>query len=222
MDLCDYVKHFVVQVTGTSDRKKIEYTIAQFARERENYASYALKILIIGKKSKYRKPFAGQEKIEFKPQEDLWDVPYILNEMRSLSTNALHRVDEFLKRELQGVQPIPDDLRKDRLRMYERFKAFFTDLARAGLSEKSNLITEFKNQTDGVSFLGMPEVDVLRKEIISRARILQRVEDQLNGRESRLPPEKYHRWTDQEAELINWFDGKSKELKNIFLPYCSV
>lgn len=222
VDLRDRVNHRVIQVTGASDRKKIEHTIAQFDRERENFASYALTILIIGQKAKYRKPFAGQEKIDFNPKEDLWDIPDLLSKMRSLNTAALQRVAEFLKRELKGAPLIADKLRDERLRMYERFKSFFEDLARVATRKKGGLITDFKDQTDQVSFLGMPEVGTLRGEIISRARALQRVEAKLNGRESRLPPEDYHRWTDQEAELLNWFDEKRAELKRFFLPYCSV
>jgi hypothetical protein len=183
VDLRDRVNHRVIQVTGTSDRKKIEYTIAQFARERENFASYALAILIIGRKGKYRKRFAGQEEIDFNPQEDLWDVPDLLSKVRSLDTAALQRIAEFLKRELKGDPRIAAELREERLRMYERFKAFFTDLARTAAREKGGLITDFKNHTDQVSFLGMPEVDALRSEIISRAWTLQRVEARLNGRE---------------------------------------
>ena len=222
VDLRDRVNHRVIQVTGTSDRKKIEHTIAQFDRERENFASYALTILVIGQKAKYRKPFAGQKKIDFNPQEDLWDIPDLLSKMRSLNTAALQRVAEFLKRELKGAPLIADELRDERLRMYERFKSFFKDLARVATRKKGGLITDFKDQTDQVSFLGMPEVGTLRSEIISRAWALKRVEAKLNGRESRLPPEDYHRWTDQEAELLKWFDEKRAELKMFFLPYCSV
>jgi hypothetical protein len=100
VDLRDCDKQFVVQVTSTSARKKIQKTI-YFVREHKNYAFYRLKILIIGKKPKYKKPFAEQEKIEFDPQKDIWDIPFILNKMRSLSTNDLHRCNEFLKLNLQ-------------------------------------------------------------------------------------------------------------------------
>lgn len=222
VDLQDRANHRVIQVTSTSDRKKIEHAIAQFAQERENFVSYEFTILIIGKKRKYKKPFAGQEEIDFIPQEDLWDVPDLLSKMRSLDTDALQRIAEFLKRELKGSSRIAAELREQCVWMYERFKDFFTDLARAAAREKGGLITDFKNHTDKVSFLGMPEVDTLRNELISRAWKLQRVEAELDGRESQLSSEDYHRLTNQEAELLNWFDEKRAKLKSIFLPYCSV
>lgn len=119
VDLRDCVNHLVIQVTATSDRKKIEYAIAQFAKERENFVPYKLVILIVGKKKKYRKPFAKQKEIGFNPNKDLWDVPDILIKFRSLDTAAVQRIAEFLKREVV-VPRIAVEPREEHLPDYAR------------------------------------------------------------------------------------------------------
>jgi len=117
VDLQDCVNHRVIQVTATSNRKKIEHAIAQFAKERENFVSYKFVILIVGKKKKYRGSFAKQKEIGFNPDTDLWDISDILTKFRSLDTAAVQRIEEFLKREVELLQVVAEP-REERIPDY--------------------------------------------------------------------------------------------------------
>lgn len=112
-----------------------------------------------------------------------------------------------------------DEPHDDFIDMYEKFETFCDSVTQmATLAEKGNLISKFKKETDHISFIGMPEVEALRIEMVSKAVELQRVEARLNGMESKLPSEKYNNLTNQEAGLLNWFGEIKTKLKNLFLP----
>ena len=116
-----------------------------------------------------------------------------------------------------------DQVRSERLRIYDAFKTFFSNIASADKNEdKGAIISQFKIDTDRLPFLGMPDVEALRGDLVSKAWNLKRLEDKLNGRESQIPGDKFRRWTSEEANLINSFDGQKKGLVDVFRPYLSI
>jgi len=104
--------------------------------------------------------------------------------------------------------------------VYEAFRTCFIGLARTGTgSDKGNIIARFKEDTDLLPFLGMPDVEALRSELLSRTAALRRVESRLNGNEVRLSTDDYRRWTTEENELLRWFREREKGLVQAFRPY---
>ena len=150
-------------------------------------------------------------------------MPRLLDRFRRLDTNSLQCIAKYMNHEMVATPTSTDQVRSERLRIYDAFKTFFSNIASADKNEdKGAIISQFKIDTDRLPFLGMPDVEALRGDLVSKAWNLKRLEDKLNGRESQIPGDKFRRWSSEEANLINWFDGQKKELVDVFRPYLSI
>ncbi|HIJ66356.1 MAG TPA: SMEK domain-containing protein [Candidatus Hydrogenedentes bacterium] len=223
VDLIDRCQHLLFQVTASRERRKIQSTIDKFSREFDQPSSYHLRFLIIGQRAKYRKPFKVPSPIRFEEQNDIWDVPRLLERFRRLDTDTLQRIAGYVKREICSSATQDNHVLSERRRIYDAFVALFEELSTAGASaDKEAIISQFKSDTAQLPFLGMRGVAELRDKAVSKVRILRRLENRLNNRESQIPNDKFQQWTAEEANLLNWFDEQGKGLVNLFLPYLSI
>lgn len=223
VDLIDQSTQMLFQVTASRERKKIQSTIDKFSKKYNEPSLYKLRFLIIGQRRKYRIPFNVPSQITFGYQDDIWDMPLLLDRFRRLDTNALQLIAKYMNHEMVATPTSADKVRSERLRIYDAFKTFFKNIASADKNEdKGAIISQFKIDTDLLPFLGMPDVEALRSDLVSKAWNLQRLEDRLNGRESQIPGDKFRQWTSEEANLINWFYGQKKGLVDVFRPYLSI
>jgi len=100
IDLGDEVLKIAIQVTSSSDVKKIKKTIAKFVEYGlgEKYSS--LIVLNIASKKKYREPFIEIDGWSLDTVKDVWDVGYLLEKISDLPTEKIKVVSEFLDREI--------------------------------------------------------------------------------------------------------------------------
>lgn len=96
IDLGDDYSKTAIQVTTTTKRDKVNKTINTFI-EAELYKKYNyLWVFIIGKKTKFRKPFDTQNKFIFDCTEDVIDLKDITNKVSELDDEKLKSLVEYL------------------------------------------------------------------------------------------------------------------------------
>jgi len=223
VDLIDKSKNMVFQVTASSDRRKIQSTINKFAQKYHEPSLNKLRFLIIGKRKKYKKAFDVPLQIPFDSQDDIWDIPRLIEKFRYFDTNLLQAVGKYVTSEMSNTTTVTEQVMRERQLIYDSFQTFFNSHFFARKNEdRGTIVSKFKSDTERLPFLGMPNVESFRAELVSNALILRRLEDKLNGRESKIPNDKFYKWTSEEADLINWFGDQKKRLVDIFRPYLSV
>ena len=100
IDLIDNTNKFVIQVSATTSKQKIESSLSKDSIK--NYTGYSFKFISIAKdaddlrKNTFRNPHG----INFTPTSDIIDVKSILSTIRGLHPDDLKRVYEFVKKEL--------------------------------------------------------------------------------------------------------------------------
>lgn len=100
IDLIDHKNKFVIQVSSTASKYKIESSLSK--KLIENYKSYTFKFISIAKdadglrKDKFENPHG----INFVPSSDIIDVKSILIRIRSMNIDDQKRIYNFVKKEL--------------------------------------------------------------------------------------------------------------------------
>lgn len=100
IDLIDHTNKFVIQVSATASKQKIESSLAKDSIN--NYVGYTFKFISIARdaddlrKDTFKNPYG----INFKPSTDIIDKNSILSKIRGLLPDDLKRVYEFIKKEL--------------------------------------------------------------------------------------------------------------------------
>ena len=223
VDLIDKSRNMLFQVTANSDRRKIQNTICKFTQKYHEPSLNKLRFLIIGKRKKYKKAFDVPLQIPFDAQDDIWDIPRLIEKFRHFDTKLLQAVGEYVTNEMSNTTTVTEQVMRERQLIYDSFQTFFNSLFFASKNEdKGTIVSKFKSDTERLPFLGMPDVESFQAELVSNALILGRLENRLNGRESKIPNDKFYKWTSEEADLINWFGDQKKRLVDIFRPYLSV
>jgi hypothetical protein len=99
IDLVDPVGRLVVQVTATATKAKVEHSLA---RDLSQYSGYRFKFISIAKSAEHLrvKTFANPYGLTFAPKTDVHDIPSILTAVRSLPTDKLVAVSEYVAKEL--------------------------------------------------------------------------------------------------------------------------
>lgn len=110
VDLGDLDKKTCIQVTATNDSQKIKDTLA-ISDKYKRYEEYEyLIVLIIGYKKKYTSKFVTNFK-QFDAGNCIWDIQTLLAKIQQLDADSMHKVMEFLDKELTEVITInPLDL----------------------------------------------------------------------------------------------------------------
>ena len=100
IDLVDHTNNFVIQVSSTATKQKIENSLSKDSIK--NYLQYIFKFISISKDcDDLRKDtFKNPHKINFTPSTDIIDVKSILTSIRGLHIDDQKRVYEFVKNEL--------------------------------------------------------------------------------------------------------------------------
>ena len=96
IDLADSRRRLCVQVTSTTDAKKITHTMETFFAHDLEKDYDRLIVLILGDKKKYRAKFPQREGFHFDPVQDVWDVQKLLAHIASLGMAKLNQVDAYL------------------------------------------------------------------------------------------------------------------------------
>lgn len=100
IDLIDHKNKFVIQVSATSSKQKIESSLSK--ESIKNYKGYTFKFVSIARdaddlrKETIKNPYA----IDFIPSTDIIDKNSILSTIRGLQINDQKRIYDFVKKEL--------------------------------------------------------------------------------------------------------------------------
>ncbi|HRI34126.1 MAG TPA: SMEK domain-containing protein [Saprospiraceae bacterium] len=107
IDLIDHTNKFVIQVSATTSKHKIESSLSKELIKK--YKSYTFKFISIAKDADdlRKKSFDNPHGINFNPSTDIIDVVSILSSIRGLHPADLKRIYEFIKKELTPeIDPI--------------------------------------------------------------------------------------------------------------------
>lgn len=99
VDLVDDLNKIAVQVTSDSSSDKIKHTIEEFISKRLYEKYNHLIVLILTKKKKYTAKFESKGLFQFDKSQDIWDIYDLINEINTLKTGEVKRVNDFLARE---------------------------------------------------------------------------------------------------------------------------
>ncbi len=100
IDLTDHSNKFVIQVSATASKQKIESSLSKVLIK--NYKGYTFKFISIARDADDLKKdtFKNPHSIKFTPSIDIMDVKSILSKIRGLQTDDQKRIYEFVKKEL--------------------------------------------------------------------------------------------------------------------------
>lgn len=100
IDLVDHQNNFVIQVSSTASKQKIESSLSKNLIK--NYKSYTFKFISIAKDADYLRKgiFINPHGINFNASLDIIDIKSILTRIRGMDIDDQKRIYEFLKKEL--------------------------------------------------------------------------------------------------------------------------
>lgn len=100
IDLIDHTNKFVIQVSATASKQKIESSLSKDLIKK--FKSYTFKFISIAKDTAdlRKKTFDNLHGINFTPENDIIDIVSILSTIRGLSPDDQKRVYDFIKKEL--------------------------------------------------------------------------------------------------------------------------
>ena len=100
IDLIDHTNKFVIQVSSTSSKQKIESSLSKDSVK--NYVGYTFKFVSIARDADdlRKDTFKNPHSISFTPSADIIDKNSILSKIRGLHINDQKRIYQFVKEEL--------------------------------------------------------------------------------------------------------------------------
>ena len=100
IDLIDHTNKFVIQVSATASKQKIETSLSKDSIK--NYKVYTFKFISIARDADdlRKNTFKNPHGIKFTPSSDIMDVKSILAKIRGLHPDDQKRIYEFVKKEL--------------------------------------------------------------------------------------------------------------------------
>lgn len=100
IDLIDHKNKFVIQVSATASKQKIETSLSK--KSITNYTGYTFKFISIARDADdlRKDTFKNPHGINFTPSSDIIDIKSILTSIRSLHIDDQKRIYEFVKKEL--------------------------------------------------------------------------------------------------------------------------
>lgn len=132
IDLGDEELGIGIQVSVTSDRKKIKDTLTSVIENRVYEQYPKIKIMILGEKQKSYKPFdeiLENKKVQFDVESDILDFSDVFNKLKNLKYEKIHDVLDLLKNELNinGSK----EWGKDILFIKEKYRGYLTEFSRS-------------------------------------------------------------------------------------------
>lgn len=108
IDLVDTTNKQIVQVSATATKHKVE---AALSKNLSKYKGYAFKFISISKDAKKLRSqnFTNPHNLSFDPKNDIFDIPSLLNIIRSMNVDKQQIICDFLKKELKS-EPDPDKI----------------------------------------------------------------------------------------------------------------
>lgn len=108
IDLIDHSNKYVIQVSATATKYKIESCLSKASIE--NYNGYTFKFISIAREANElrKNTYANPYEINFTPSIDIIDIQSILSKIRGMKIEDQKRIYEFVKKELI---PEPDLLK---------------------------------------------------------------------------------------------------------------
>jgi hypothetical protein len=107
IDLIDHTNKFVIQVSATATKQKIESSLSK--NSIKNYTGYTFKFVSIARDADdlRKDTFKNPHGINFSPSADIIDKNSILSKIRGLHINDQERIYNFVKKELAvEINPI--------------------------------------------------------------------------------------------------------------------
>lgn len=108
IDLVDKKNKILIQVSATNTKRKIEYSLSKGILN--EFSDYTFKFISISKDaSNLRKiTYKNPHSINFTPTSDIYDITYILNDIRVKDIDCIKKIYEFIKKELgrEGVNQV--------------------------------------------------------------------------------------------------------------------
>lgn len=100
IDLIDHTNKFVIQVSATASKQKIESSLSKDSIK--NYKVYTFKFISIARDADVlrKDTFRNPHEITFTPSSDILDIQTILTKVRGMHSDDQKRVYEFVKKEL--------------------------------------------------------------------------------------------------------------------------
>ena len=100
IDLIDHTNIFVIQVSATATKQKIESSLSKDLIKK--YVTYTFKFISIANDANdlRKKSFSNPHGIIFTPSTDIFDKNTILSKIRGLDINDQERIYKFVKKEL--------------------------------------------------------------------------------------------------------------------------
>ena len=100
IDLIDHTNKFVIQVSSTASKQKIESSLSKDSIK--NYVGYTFKFVFIAKDADNLRnnTFKNPHSISFTPSTDIIDKTSILSKIRGLHIDDQERIYQFVKKEL--------------------------------------------------------------------------------------------------------------------------
>jgi len=100
IDLIDYDKKIMIQVSSTSTKQKIESSLKKDILK--EYTNYRFKFISIAKDATdlRHKTYENPHSITFDPKEDIYDIRSFLNSISSLDIDKQKSIYEFIQKEL--------------------------------------------------------------------------------------------------------------------------
>ncbi len=100
IDLIDHTNKFVIQVSATATKQKIENSLSKDSVK--NFNGYTFKFVFIGKEADVLRKgtFRNPHNINFIPSADIIDVVSIMKKIKGLNSDDQKKVYNFVKKEL--------------------------------------------------------------------------------------------------------------------------
>jgi hypothetical protein len=102
IDLIDHDNKIIIQVSATCTKQKLEKTLEK--QIFKQYLNYSFKFISISKDASdlRTKSFKNPHSITFNPDRDIYDLTFILRNIKSLAVPKMKEVYELMKTELGG------------------------------------------------------------------------------------------------------------------------
>ncbi|MDE6355092.1 MAG: SMEK domain-containing protein [Prevotella sp.] len=137
IDLVDESNHILVQVTGTSTKRKIDHSLKEISEKYTGYHFYFAPIVIDAKEQRKHK-YAPPHEVVFNPKTDILDIHFIVDRIKGMpDIKSIGIIAMFIKSNIQNDVP-------DTTQLTSGLNYIISQLAKDDLNECDVDMTEFE------------------------------------------------------------------------------
>ncbi len=137
IDLVDESNHILVQVTGTSTKRKIDHSLKEISEKYTGYHFYFAPIVIDAKEQRKHK-YAPPHEVIFNPKTDILDIHFIVDRIKGMpDIESIGIIAMFIKSNIQNDVP-------DTTQLTSGLNYIISQLAKDDLNECDVDMTEFE------------------------------------------------------------------------------